>query len=231
MPAGNAYTIDKHPKKKAIVRDILKGIPDHTIALKYGIADMNVRRYRNGKLMKLCAEVLAEDRNDAEQLLTRIEPIIRKVEVMYEAYDEWLQDPDNNSRYFIGPRSDEVLIVSTHIETDSKGNGRTIREKHPLSYWISEIEGKGEEIVSLQWNAQDPRALFLKTAETLTKQLDFLAKIQGLVKETVVVRNEPDRVMEAVCRVIMDVVPDSETQGKILDGIKELRDQDESVEL
>ena len=45
--AGNAYTIDKHPKKKAIVKDILRGVPDHTIALKYDISDMNVRRYLN----------------------------------------------------------------------------------------------------------------------------------------------------------------------------------------
>ena len=229
--AGNAYTIDKHPKKKAIVKDILRGVPDHTIALKYDISDMNVRRYRNGKLMKLCAEVLAEDKNDAEQLLTRVEPIIRKVEMMYEAFDEWLKDPENGSKYFIGPRSEEVLVVSTHIEEDSRGNERTIKEKHPLSYWITKIEGKGEEIMSLQWLSQDPRALFLKTAETLTKQLDFLAKLQGLVKETVVVKNEPDRAMNAVCTAIMTVIPDLETRRKLLDAIKNIKDPEENMEL
>ena len=229
--AGNAYTIDKHPKKKAIVKDILRGVPDHTIALKYDISDMNVRRYRNGKLMKLCAEVLAEDKNDAEQLLTRVEPIIRKVEMMFEAFDEWLKDPENGSKYFIGPRSEEVLVVSTHIEEDSRGNEKTIKEKHPLSYWITKIEGKGEEIMSLQWLSQDPRALFLKTAETLTKQLDFLAKLQGLVKETVVVRNEPDRAMNAVCTAIMTVIPDLVTRRKLLDAIKNIKDPEENMEL
>ncbi len=228
--AGNAYTIDKHPKKKMIVRDILKGIPDNAIANNYDLSVSSVKRYRNGKLMKLCAQVVAEDKNDAQGLLDRIEPVIDKVERLYEAFDEWLRDPDDKTKYFIGPRAEEVMVVSTHMETNDNGREYTVRSKHTLSYWVAEIEGNGEDVTSLQWNSQDPRALMLKTAETLTKQMVFLAKLQGLVKETVVVKNEPDRVMQAVCDVILNVIPDVETKRKVLDAIKELKDP-ESVEL
>ncbi len=228
--AGNAYTIDKHPKKKAIVRDILKGIPDHTIALNYDISDMNVRRYRNGKLMKLCAQVVAEEKNDAQGLLDRIEPVIEKVERLFEAFDEWLRDPADKSKYFVGPRAEEVMVVSTHIEKNDKGKEITVKTKRPLSSWVTAIEEQGEDLLTLQWTSQDPRALMLKTAETLNKHMDFLAKLQGLVKETVVVKNEPDRVMQAVCDVILNVIPDVETKRKVLDAIKELKDP-ENVEL
>lgn len=228
---GNAYTIDKHPKKKQIIRDILRGVPDHTIALNYDISDMNVRRYRSGKLMKLCAEVVAEDKNDAQQLLDRVEPIIAKVQKMYDSYDEWLQDPEHSNRYFVGPRASEITVVIETVTEDTNGKPKTIREKRNLLDLVDEIEEHGSTVLGLQWNVQDPRKLFLATADTLTKQLDFLAKLQGLVKETVVVKNEPNRVMDSVAQVLFQTIDDPELLKKVVDAIKNLKDPEESMEL
>lgn len=228
---GNAYTIDKHPKKKAIVRDILRGVPVNAIATNYGLPESCVKRYKSGKLMKLCAEVIAEDKTDAQHLLDRVEPIIAKVQKMYDSYDEWLQDPEHADRYFVGPRASEVMVAIESVLEDDNGKKKTYREKRLLSDLIDQIEDRGYTVTGLQWNVQDPRKLFLATADTLTKQLDFLAKLQGLVKETVVVKNEPNRVMDSVAQVLFETIDDPELLKKVVDAIKDLKDPEENLEL
>jgi len=64
---ANAYTIDKlDPKtKKALVKDILSGLPDNRIADNYGLPKNCITRYKNDKLFQTVAEVWAEQKKES----------------------------------------------------------------------------------------------------------------------------------------------------------------------
>lgn len=176
------YVIGKHPKKLEIIKHIIDGdISREAIAERYGISKSSVLRYLNDQLLPAAAKRQEEkQRERGDTVLDRIEYLMAEMQKLLDACKEFLADPDNPDRYYLGPRAHEILV--TWYERDEEGK-RTPISKTPLDKLIAEIEEHGKTIVNAQPYTEDPRRIILKTAEVMGKQLELIAKIQGMVKD------------------------------------------------
>lgn len=219
---ANAYSVDKHPKKKAIIRDLVNQVPYTQIAGNYGMTVNSVQRYATGKLRMSAAKALAKGHYNGEALLARIEDTIVYVQKMYEACNDWLQDPEDHSRYNLDPRAYEHDVIYNWIITDEDGKDTRIRKKANLQELLERAMRDNEEIIKVESKTADPRKLILDTAQTLNKQLETLAKIAGVVQEVtnVDVNVSVNTVLASnIVQVIQREVEDPEVVKRIVEGI------------
>lgn len=219
---ANAYSVDKHPKKNAIIRDLVNQVPYTQIAGNYGMTVNAVQRYATQKLRMNAAKALAKGQYDGAALLARIEDTIVYVQKMYEACNDWLQDPEDHSRYNLDPRAYEHEVIYNWVLTNQDGDERRIRKKANLQELLERAMREDEEIIKVESKIADPRKLILDTAQTLNKQLETLAKIAGVVQEVtnVDVNVSVNTVLAStIVQVIQREVDDPEVVKRIVEGI------------
>lgn len=219
---ANAYSVDKHPKKNAIVRDLVNQVPYSQIAGKYGMTVNAVQRYATGKLRMSAAKALAKGNYSGEALLSRIEDTIVYVSKMYEACNDWLQDPDDHSRYNLDPRAYEHDVIYNEVNYDDDDKEYRIRKKANLQELLERAMRDNEEIIKVESKISDPRKLILDTAQTLNKQLETLAKIAGVVQEVTNVDvniNMNTHLASNVIQIIQREVDDPAVVQRIVEGL------------
>ncbi len=182
LTLANVYRVDQHPKKKAIVRALINQESYTKIATDYELTESAVKRYAYGRLRNDAAKALAKGQYNGEALLARIEDTIVYVHKMYEACNDWLEDPDDKSRYNLDPRAYEHQVIYNKIVPGDDKDIR-IRKKDSLQELLDRAIKDDEEVIKVETRISDPRKLILDTAQTLNKQLDSLAKIVGVVQE------------------------------------------------
>lgn len=176
---ANAYTIDKlDPKtKKALVKDILSGIPDKKIADNYGLAKNCIARYRESKLFKAVAEVWAEQKMDiAQGYEAKFENIAKRLNKVLDAIDK---------------------------ELDQRGTGEyDLSDPDRAIYYVKMLND---------------------TSRTLQANIKELAQIQGAIKETVTIQNNPTLILAQIGQVVQ------QASGKedIIARLKQLRRADQ----
>lgn len=219
---ANAYSVDKHPKKNAIIRDLVNQVPYTQIAGNYGMTVNAVQRYATGKLRMNAAKAMAKGQYDGVALLARIEDTIVYVQKMYDACNEWLQDPDDHSKYNLDPRAYEHDVIYNWVLTNQEGNETRIRKKASLQELLERAMRDDEEIIKVESKISDPRKLILETAQTLNKQLETLAKIAGVVQEVTNVDvnvSVNTQLVGNIVQVIQREVDDPEVVQRIVEGI------------
>lgn len=219
---ANAYSVDKHPKKNAIIRDLVNQVPYSQIAGNYGMTVNAVQRYATGKLRMNAAKAMAKGQYDGVALLARIEDTIVYVQKMYDACNEWLQDPDDHSKYNLDPRAYEHDVIYNWVLTNQEGNETRIRKKASLQELLERAMRDDEEIIKVESKISDPRKLILETAQTLNKQLETLAKIAGVVQEVTNVDvnvSVNTQLVGNIVQVIQREVDDPEVVQRIVEGI------------
>ncbi len=219
---ANAYSVDKHPKKNAIIRDLVNQVPYSQIASNYGMSHNAVLRYATQKLRMSAAKAMAKGQYDGIQLLARIEDTIVYVQKMYDACNDWLQDPEGHSKYNLDPRAYEHQVIYNWVITDADGKDTRIRKKANLQELLERAMREDEEIIKVESKVADPRNLVLQTAQTLNKQLETLAKIAGVVQEVtnVDVNVSVNTVLASnIVQVIQREVDDPEVVKRIVEGI------------
>lgn len=186
-PRGRAFSIDKHPQKREIIRDLVNQIPYLTISKKYpGLSESAVYRYANQRMAQKAGDAIASGEYDGQAMLDRVENTIAYVQKMYESLNEYLSDPDDPNRYSLASRAEEVEVIYTkHIlnnegEIEGKTRGKALLQEL-LDRGLRDDE-EVERIYSIR--RVEPAKLLLETASTLTKQLEILARIAGVIKET-----------------------------------------------
>lgn len=178
MP-GRKWTVEQHPKRDEIEQKIVEGVSFRGIAGQYGIPQASLQRYVNQRFVKLAGEAIRERHLDhGEAIVERLHNIIKRLEKLVNAADEWLTDPEDPEKYNLHPRADEVEII--YYTED--GDGNPLRNKKKLQDIVSEIEGTNKKVAELHWKNVDIRTLIPRTADSLHKQLDLVAKILGEVK-------------------------------------------------
>lgn len=175
--------VDQHPKKKEIIKALVNKVSYRKIAERYGISQAALSRYLNNNLVEKATKAKqARDLKDGDMIVREIQNIMDRCRKMYDACDEWLTDPTNPEKYYLGPRAEEVEVV--YIDEVPSGNAtKQVKMKKRLYDLLREVY-TGGEVVSLRSKHADPRELLLKTANTLNTQLDLLSKIIGAIKET-----------------------------------------------
>lgn len=227
MPAGNAYSIDKHPKKKAIIKDLLRGQTDNAIANNYGLPVSCVRRYRNGKMMALISSIWDEEKVEASLTIEqRIEDIASRMRKMLQACDEWLQDPDDPDHYNMSPRAEEVDIIYTTEETDDKGKVFRKKTKARLSDILARMEDKEMSPCGVFFHTVDTRKIMIETSRELASELRILAELQGQVRDIRIAENKPTIILNQVGGVILKNVSEEEMREAIISELKDLRSRE-----
>jgi transposase len=182
--AGRKFSIDTHPEREQIAAEIIAAVVTgekslRVIANQYNLSVSSVQRYLKSRIAGKAAEEAAK-RDPGKTLLDRIEAVIERLQKQYDAIDAELRDPEQSGRYFFGPKTWEIDVVH------KTWNGKKWEyRKERLDKLLAKLDGSGYHPSEVLSRAGDPRDLINKTATALGKQLELIAKIQGMIKETV----------------------------------------------
>lgn len=181
---ANKSIICQHPLKLKIDEDIISGMPASQVAKKYNLSSTTVQRYIKEKIPE---QLSAASLSTAEGLVARINEYLSKVDKLFQDTTEWLNDPSDPGRFTIAPRANEINVIYTVMELNSKGNPTYKKKTKQLDQLLADC-GVSHMTEGVKYTGTDPRVLLLKTAEVLNKQLELLAKMQGNIVDRVEVK-------------------------------------------
>lgn len=188
----------------AAIRDDLQS--DAEIASDFGVSERTVVRRRaeifatvakkrdiaarqlgaaESDLLQLDPQLGAQEalQRSAESLEANLCRLIEHADRMLVAADEWLRDPDDRSKYFLGPRTTEV-VVDVY---DSLGRKVDPGVKRTLAELLAEARKPAAELgrtVELrEAKYADPRKLLLEAVATLKPVVEVLGKARGELKD------------------------------------------------
>ena len=213
--------VEQHSKKQQIIKALVRGDTYREITGKYGVTKSALSRYLNRELLQKAAMAKeARDLSDGKKIVEEIQDIMVKARKMYEACDEYLTDPKDNTKYFLGPRAHEVEVAWEEEIGDGE-NPRTVKRRDTLENLLS-LAGKSGRYSSVKYRYADPRKLLLDTANTLNRHLELLSRIIGAIKEAQInIINNPSFTM--VQQVILDATKDyPEVREKIAKELEKI---------
>lgn len=179
---GRNWTIDTHPQREAIVKELIKG--DKTgreIARQYEITPAAISRYLNDRLIEKAAKVLAKrDEAHGTDFIAEALQQDERVQKLLDACDDYLRDPEDPSRYELGPRSWEIDIVYRTVEPDTD---KMITRKESLQALLDKLDNAGYQPWEVRMKQADPRKLLLEASNNLRATLELRAKLAGKLIE------------------------------------------------
>jgi len=159
--------------------------PYRTIADRYGLSHQALIRHKADHLLaEIVAAWQAERQANGLELASELRGWMDTIGKLLRACDEWLTDPDDATRYDLGPRAQELMV---HYETTTAGPGGrpvVVRRKARLDALLAALSRvrEGLSVTSVESKAADPRKLLLDTSKTLESHLRLIAEIAGKVK-------------------------------------------------
>lgn len=167
-------TVDTHPQRDLIEKCIIAGKTDEWISTNFDLSKQAVKRYRTKKM----ADVLAAAGTDrAEGLVHRIEEYLASIDEMFYGLRKQLEDPESPGTIDMSSRRASDISVIYEVEG---GDGRLFRKKGNLQALIDEhCNGRAIRVQAMH----DPALALLRTADTLTRQLELIAKAMGAIQE------------------------------------------------
>jgi len=205
-------TVCDHPQREAIDAALVSDSePNRAIADRFGIGLSALGRHRREHIPEALARaqqargdraatavarrVEAKEAHDTRaglDLLGELQRIFEHVNLTLDACDRWLRDPNDPTRYEIGPRAEDIQV--TYLE--DTGDGRPARRKARLSELLPHAPGP---VLAVEVKHADPRELIIKAADSLKGQLELLGNIaQALysVQETRAFQDEVLKVLD-----------------------------------
>jgi len=179
-------TVCGHPERQAIDTVLVAATnPYRTIADRYGLSHQALIRHKADHLLAdIVAAWQAERQANGLELASELRGWMDTIGKLLKACDEWLTDPDDATRYDLGPRAQELLV---HYETTTAGPGGrpvVVRRKARLDALLAALSRvrEGLTVTSVESKAADPRKLLLDTSKTLEGHLRLIAEIAGKVQ-------------------------------------------------
>ena len=214
--------VDIHPDKAKIDKALIKGKSYRVIASQFGLSQAAIGRYMTGKLMPKVAKAQAVRLlQSGGDLLDLLEGYIRTADKMIKAAEEYLQDPDNPDKLYLGPKAEEVEI--TYTETVGE---KTVKGKGSLQELIDKIEDQGIRVGFVRYKHEDPRRTILNSANTLTKQIELFGRIHGDIKNVSLNISIQPAFMEFVNAVIAATIEYPSVRREIVNAVKLIRSND-----
>jgi hypothetical protein len=174
-------TVCAHQDREAIDKALVTGTPFRDIALRFSVSTMAA--YRHGLQHLPLSLIQAEENRETVRSLNVMEELqqcIQRVNLLSDACDAYLRDPEDPSRYFVGPRAEDVSVVYT----EPNAEGKEVRKKAPLSELLAKVEGQGGRVVQMvETKHADPRELLLKAYDRLQGRLELCAKLMGELQQ------------------------------------------------
>lgn len=184
MP-GRQWTVETHPEREAIIAAMIDGKSSlRAIAGRYDVPKECLSRYLSERLSEKAAAVRAEqDKAEGQAVLDRLEAVRSRMQKLYDACDEYLRDPDNPDKYYLGPHADEIDVTYRTVEPDTD---KMITRKESLQSLIRKLDEQAYTPWEIRFKQADPRRLIIDTANALCRELELVAKIEGAIKDTVI---------------------------------------------
>ncbi len=214
-------TVDLHPDKAKIIKMLTQGKTCKEISEKYVISKQALHRYLHDRLSpRATQEIAKRDAADGNSVLAELDFIMSRMKKLYNACDDYLTDPDNKERYTLLPRAWEAEICYLDYSSDPPQ-----QKKMSIQAMIDEMRGKGKELVEIKYKHHDPRKMITETANTMTKQLELLARIQGSIKDvSISIVNNPAWIqVQAAILQATDNVP--EIREKLAKELSKIEDK------
>jgi hypothetical protein len=179
---GPVCKVCSHRDREAIDRALVEGESAPKIAAKYRrLSDDTVRRHAENHLparLVLATDVRASA--DATRVIAQLERCLERVNLLSDACDRWLRDPDDPTRYDIGPRAEDVKV--TYLEKN--GGAKLIRKKARLSVLLQKVAKVAPGVELVETKHADPRVLVLAASKRLAGHLELLARLVGQLKDS-----------------------------------------------
>ncbi len=183
-----------HPERAAIDKALVAGESFRNIAERTGTSVAALSRHRADHLPEVLAkakqaraaahgadlgdQVTRQDAHEqahALDVMTELERCFTRVNMLFDACHAWLLDPDDATRYYLGPRADDVKVIYWGRDR----SGQAVTKKAPLSEILARVEDAGVRVERWETKYADPRELALKVAAQLKGQTELLAKLMG----------------------------------------------------
>ncbi len=209
-------TVCTHPKRKDIDKSLIHGESNQRIAADYSLTETCVRRHKKEHLAQLLAEAERTKKNSTAQtelarqnedhqihaldLLQQLTRQVERANLLSDALDRWLRDPEDLTRYSIDPRAGDISVIYHSPGED----GRPIRRKRRLSEIIGEIEGAGWIVDHVETKHADPRELLLKASDSIKGQMTLLLSVLDKLYNA----QEMEAFQTALLRTIAEAAPD-----------------------
>ncbi len=179
-------TVCSHPERHAIDKALVavRG-PYRDIARQYGLSkDALLRHKADHLLAEIVAAWQAERQTNGLELASELRGWMDTITKLLRACDEWLTDPDDTTRYDLGPRAHEIMVTYEVTERGPGGRPVVARRKARLSDLLPRVQAvhDGLTVTLVEHKAADPRKLLLDTTKTLESHLRLIAEIAGKVQ-------------------------------------------------
>lgn len=176
--------------------DLQAGLKPAQIAEKHGVTRQAVYKRVNQLQLTTTSAVVAPQESKRFvrhqiDVMGQLSHNLGRVNLLFDACDEWLRSAEDPSRYEVGPRSEEIQVtyrVLVEAGEDRNGNPKFREEKRraPLSTLLALVKDpKGDPVVGVEYSETkhaDPRELVLKTCqEARATATTFAELIQKLI--------------------------------------------------
>lgn len=173
---------------------LAEGLTKAEIARRYGVSKPAVSKRVNrlGLTTAAAAHAPEESRRYARANIDVMEQLAKslgKVNLLMDACDEWLRDPERPEVYDLGPRAGEVDIHYLVEARAANGTLRTEKRKKRLAELLGMLEGQDEDgarfsrVEKGEYKHADPRELILKTAAEARQTVNSLTEIARLLND------------------------------------------------
>lgn len=212
--------IDDHPQKEKIIKDILTQVPYLQIKKKYNLSSVDVvKRFVENRLIPSAASHMSKSREEtSKDIMSYLDNIQSYLSKIINAADEWLSDPDRPDRYFMGDRSEELMVVYVR---PAKEGGKVEKRKARLQDLIDEVFRSDEysdcAVQYVQTSRQDTRRIMLDALRLAQQQVELIARITGQMHDIVLSVDVYGVVIPQVVKIIVDATEGHcEIQDRIL---------------
>lgn len=174
-------TICRHPERADIDRALVAGErSNRRIATQFLVTEGAVRRHKAEHVPAALVDAAKEqEQSDAVDVMQELARALKRVNLLFDACDAWLRDPDDPTQYDVGPRATDVTVVYSDPSTE----GTPERRKAPLSELLARLDDTSYTIERWHYKHADPRELILKTHAQLNNSLELLAKLDGKLQQ------------------------------------------------
>ena len=177
--------LDNRPDAAELLEELRQpGANLCAIAVRVGVHRNTLRAFRDKHLPKSVRDADARlsrlPRPDLQvSQLERLDAVASKLDMMVEAVDRALRDPDDPTRYNLDPRSREVTVVFEEMVGD-----RRVQKVRKLDDLLERVEqGLGVSVVRWEVKSADLRVLLKDLAATIKPIAELLGKTRGEIKQ------------------------------------------------
>lgn len=185
--------------------DLAEGLSQAQIARKHGISPAAVSKRVNRLTLTtsaLTSTAPDESRAYVEEQLTAIARLatpLARVNLLMDACDEWLRDPNDPSKYDVGARSHEIMV--TYWDHDD--TGKAFRAKKCLDDLLKVVE-KRFAVERSETKFADPRELILKTAQEVRQTVTAAVELMERIHDVAVMERFRAQVLDVIRSVSAD---------------------------